>query len=313
MEAAGRQPGAPRALRVGKSALRRFKCARNSARSLAIPFAFLFLGALPAQAWAQHWAGSVNPGSPSQSGIQPAQLGVLPEPPSATTPSDNSRLITAESCDSWTAAAVNSPTVSVERLAVPKGARAEFQKACEELKDGNFQGAEERVRKAVELYPDYAAAWVVLGQALNGEHKDSEAVQACKQAMKVDPTYAPPYLCLAQFAEHTNKWDDVYTFSGHALSLEPATDPYAYFYTAAADLHLKRYAQAELNGRSAEKLDTANQIPELHLLLARIYQAEGNKSDEVVELQKFLELSPHNPDWQTARTTLAEIQDNAAK
>lgn len=312
MEATGRQPGAPCALPASKSALRTSECARSSTLFLAIPFAFLaFFGAWPALTWAQHQAGSVNPGSPPP-GIQ-AQLGVMPEPSSPTMAADNSRLITAESCDSWTAAAVNSPTVSVERLAVPRDARGEFQKACGALKDGNFQAAEDRARKAVGLYSDYAAAWVVLGQALNAEHKDSEAAQACKQAMKVDPTYAPPYLCLAQFAERTNKWDDVYTFSGHALSLEPATDPYAFFYAALADLHLKRYAQAELDGHSAEKLDTGNQIPELHLLLAQVYQAEGNKTDEVLELQKFLELSPHNPDWQTARTTLAEIQDNVAK
>lgn len=312
MEATGRQPGAPCALPASKSALSTFKCARSSMLLLAIPFAILCFLALPALTRAQHQAGSVNPGSPPP-GIQPAQLGVLPVPPAPTTPADSTRLITAESCNSWTAAAVNSPTVSVERLAVPKGARAEFQKACAELKDGDFLAAEGGARKAVGLYSGYAAAWVVLGQALSAEHKDGEAVQACKQAMKVDPTYAPPYLCLAQFAERTNKWDDVYTFSGHALSLEPATDPYAFFYAALADLHLKRYAQAELDGRSAEKLDTANQIPELHLLLAQVYQAEGNKTDEVVELQKFLELSPHNPDWQTARTTLAEIQDNVAK
>lgn len=312
MEATGRQSGAPCALRASKSVLRTFRCVRSSVLFLAIPFAFLFLGALPGPAWAQHWAGSVNPGSPP-SGIQPAQLGIPLESPSPMMPADNTRLITAESCDSWTAASVNSPTVSVERLAVPKGARVEFQKACGELKDGDFVAAEGDARKAIGLYSDYAAAWVVLGQALDAEHKDSDAVEACKQAMKVDPTYAPPYLCLAQFAERTNKWDDVYTFSGHALSLEPTTDPYAYFYAAAAELHLKRYGQAELYGRSAEKLDTTNKIPELHLLLAQVYQAEGNKTDEVAELQKFLQLSPHNPDWQTARTTLAEIQSNVAK
>lgn len=228
-------------------------------------------------------------------------------------PPGNSKLIQEEACDSWTSAAVDSPTVSVARLAVPGKASGEFQKACENLKDAKFQAAEDHARKAVEIYPDYAAAWVVLGQALTAERKDDEAVQACRQAMKVDPTYDPPYLCLADFAERTNHWDDVYALSGQARALDPATNPYVYFYCAIADLHLKHYAQAELDGRFAESLDKGNQIPALHLLLAQVYQAEGDKNGEAAELQKFLEFSPHDSEWQTAHTVLAEIQDKPAK
>jgi tetratricopeptide (TPR) repeat protein len=150
--------------------------------------------------------------------------------------------------------------------------------------------AEDHARRAVEIYPDYAVAWVVLGQALTAGHKDSEAVKACKQAMKVDPRHVAPYICLAQFAERTNRWDDVYTFSNQARSLDPANNPYVFFCAAMADLHLNRYAQAELDGLSAERLDNGNQIPELQLLLAEVYRAKGDKIDEATELQKFSEL-----------------------
>jgi outer membrane protein assembly factor BamD (BamD/ComL family) len=76
---------------------------------------------------------------------------------------------------------------------------------------------------------------------------------------------------------------------------------------------LNRYAQAELDGLSAEQLDNGNQIPELHLLLAEVYRAKSDKTDEAKELQKFLQLSPHDSEWQTARITLDEIQDSMAK
>lgn len=261
---------------------------------------------------AQHMPGSVNPGSPGHTGPV-AQLQPSQGPLSPAVPSDTSRLINTEACESWTAAAVDSPTVSVTRLAVPQKARDEFQTACGKLKDNNFAAAEDHARKAVEIYPDYAAAWVVLGQALTAGNKDNEAVQACKQAMKVDPTYVAPYICLAQFAERTNSWDDVYTFSDQARSLDPANNPYVYFYAAMADLHLKRYAEAELDGLSAERLDNGNRIPDLHLLLAEVYRAKGDKLREATELQKFLQLSPHDSEWQTARITLAAIQDSMAK
>jgi tetratricopeptide (TPR) repeat protein len=263
-----------------------------------------------ASVWAQ--AGTVNPEGGHGPVLQTVEPGFAQPTPSPTM-NRYSQLIKAEACEGWTAAAVNSPTVSVTRLAVPGKARDEFQKACGKLRDNNFAAAEDYARRAVEIYPDYAAGWVVLGQALTAENKVNEAAQACKQAMKVDPTYAPPYICLAQFAERTNHWDDVYTFSDHARLLDPANDPYVYFYKTMADLHFKRYPQAVLDGRVAERLDNENQIPEIHLLLAEVYRATGDTGDEAIELQKFLELSPHDSEWETARSTLAAMQGTQAK
>jgi tetratricopeptide (TPR) repeat protein len=222
-------------------------------------------------------------------------------------PIDNSRLIDAESCHTWTAAAVNSPTVSVARLQVPGKASHEFQKACGDLKDHRLESAEEHARKAVKIYPDYAAAWVVLGQILKAGNKDKEAIEACRRAMNADPTYAPPYICLAGFVANADDWEQVYSLANRALSLDPATDPYAFFYTAAADMHLKNYDQAELYGRSAEKLDKWHKIPEIHLLLAQIYQAQNDLIKEAEELRKYLKNAPHDSDWDTAKRTLAEL------
>lgn len=314
MESAGWQSGAPCALSHSKSGNIRVRRVRGSVVSPTLVFAFLamFL-ASPAVVWAQHWPGSANPGYPPQSGFPLARLGFPKIQLPRRMPIDTSRLIDEESCDSWTAAAVNSPTVSVARLAVPHKARNEFQKACKALKNDNFEKAEGRARRAVKIYPDYAAAWVVLGQALSGAHKDDEAQQACRQAMKVDPTYAAPYLCLAQFAADENNWDDAHTLSGRALSLDPSSDPYAYFYTATADFHLKDYAQSERFARAAEKLDQRDHIPEIHLLLAKIYQLKGKKADEATQLREFLQHSPHNSNWQIAQATLNEIQGSPAE
>ncbi|MGH9740097.1 MAG: tetratricopeptide repeat protein [Candidatus Acidiferrales bacterium] len=276
---------------------------------------------------AQHWPGSGNPNPgytppsniPNGSSSDPAlgtsaptnplsEMEAAPEmlPP---IPVDNSRLINAESCRTWTASSVNSPTVSVARLDVPGKASHEFQKACGDFKDNRLKSAEEHARKAVKIYPQYAAAWVVLGQILHADHKDSEAFDACRQAKVADPDYSPPYICLAGFAAGANDWNDAYTLANHALSLDPATDPYPFLYTAEADYHLKRLDQAELYGLSAEKLDKWNHVPAVHLLLAQIYDAKGDRAGEAHELRKFVKTSPHDPDWEAAKTTLAKIED----
>lgn len=228
-------------------------------------------------------------------------------------PIDNSRLVNDESCQTWTAAAVDSPTVSFSRLAVPGKASHEFQKACGDFKDGKLKSAEDHARRAVAIYPDYAAAWVVLGQVLHADHQDQEAITACQNGKNADPKYAPPYICLSGFAASANDWDEAYALANQALMLDPATDTYAYMYTANAEFHLKHLDQAELYAESAEKLDRWNHVPEVHILLARIYGKEGKRQEEAVELRKFLKGSPHNSDWETAKTRLAELDNHASK
>ena len=60
--------------------------------------------------------------------------------------------------------------------------------------------------------------------------------------------------------------------------------------------------------KSAEKLDKWNHIPEVHILLAQIYQWERQPAEEASELHKYVKDAPHNSDWQTAKSRLAEIE-----
>ncbi|HVB86278.1 MAG TPA: tetratricopeptide repeat protein [Candidatus Dormibacteraeota bacterium] len=226
-------------------------------------------------------------------------------------PIDTSRIFHAESCEDWTQAAVDSPTVSVGRLAVPGKASGEFQKACRSYKQQRFAGAENHARKAIKIYPDYAAAWVLLGQVLIAEHKDDEGRAACNQAKAVDPKYAPPYVCLADFASRAKDWKQEAALSDFALSLDPVTNMYAYMYAADADLHLHNIDKAQTNAEAAEKLDRWRKAPEIHLLLAQIYQVKGDRPKEISELRQYLKVDPHAPDSALAKATLTQVEDPA--
>jgi tetratricopeptide (TPR) repeat protein len=334
METAGRQTATPSAPRAAKGRSGRLVRERSWIAPLGCALACLVMalaGPQPARAQ-QQWPGSGNStaGYPQQSGypplpqlsnaddgsaapIDPLEALEFPADMPPVLPLDNSRLINDESCQTWTTAALNSPTVSVARLDVPGNASREYQRACSDFKGRKLASAEEHARGAVKIYPDYAAAWVILGEILQDEHKDNEAIQACRQGKVADPDYAPPYLCLAGFAARANDWDEAYTLSDRALSVDPATNPYAFLYTATADFHLKRMAQAELYGLSAERLDKWHHIPEVHLLLAKVYEAKGDPSGEERELRKFVKNAPHDSDWETAKTTLAKIEGQDAK
>jgi len=222
-------------------------------------------------------------------------------------------LTRAEACNSWTESGVHSPVVSVARLRIPGKATGEYQRACKELKDKRAAEAEDHARKAIQLYPDYAAAWVVLGQALDAQHKTDDARSACLQAERVDSEYIPPYLCLAELADREKNWQELTSLSERALGLDPVNNYYALYYSATAAFHANRLADAETKALDAVKLDTWNQLPQLHLLLARIYAAKGDAREEAAQLHRYLKLSPNAPESAEAKNLLAQVETPAQK
>jgi len=226
-------------------------------------------------------------------------------------PIDTGRLAELEACNSWTEAGAKSPTVSVARLAVPGKATGEYQKGCGAFKGKRFDEAEQHVRNALRLYPNFAAAWVVLGQILDAQQKREDARKACSQARSVDPNYVAPFLCLADFAASEGNWPEVSILSSGALELDPLGNAYSFYYASAAALHFGDLSRAEKNAQNAIKLDTWHHIPQAHLLMAQIYQAKGDSRGQAAQLREYLKSAPQ--DASSVKSTLAQLDAQAPK
>ena len=99
------------------------------------------------------------------------------------------QVIEDETCLPWAVSAVREATVSVMRLQVPSKARNEFEKACGDMKKRKLSdGCVQHARSAIEIYPHYVAAWVMLGQVVEGLQQTDEAREVCSRALSVDPT-----------------------------------------------------------------------------------------------------------------------------
>jgi hypothetical protein len=240
-------------------------------------------------------------------GQDPFLMPAITTPGVITVTSDSARTVEAEACNSWTDSGVHSPTVSVTRLEVPDKASGEFQKACSSYKSKKYTDAEGHVRKALDIYPDYAASWVLLGQVLDAQHHQEEAGQACSQAATVDPKYIAPYLCLAEFAARSEDWKQVSQLSDEALAIDPTSNAYALYYSAAANFHLQHLPDAEQHARAAVDLDPWHRLPQVHLLLANIYATKGDPRAEATELKEFLKIASNSPDAAEARYLLKEL------
>ncbi|MGB8061029.1 MAG: tetratricopeptide repeat protein [Candidatus Sulfotelmatobacter sp.] len=160
------------------------------------------------------------------------------------------------------------------------------------LKNKKLPEAEQHLRKATAIYPQYVAGWVMLGQTLETRQQPAEARDACSRAATADPNYLPAYLCLAEIAGRKQEWNEVLDLTGRALEIDAVNDAYAYFFSAIAYFNLNQLSEAEASALKAESIDTQHREPLLQLLLAQIYQAKNDSVDAASHLQEYQKLAP---------------------
>src|ERR1700730_7539646 len=204
---------------------------------------------------------------------------------------------------------VHSPTVQARHLQVPAKARKEYEEACAALKDKKTENVEKHLRKAVQEYPKYSAAWVTLGQVLAARQQTDEARRACSQGSTADSNYVPAYLCLADIAAREKAWDEVLKLSSRALELDPATNAVAYEYNAAANLRNNKLADAEKSALRALDIDRNHSEPRVHFVLAQIYEAKGDRANEVAQLREYLKFATNPDDAAMVKQYLSVLEE----
>jgi tetratricopeptide (TPR) repeat protein len=249
--------------------------------------------------------GTSAPGWPISNTL-PGHGRVIPDPTTGMESPDAG--LSDESCSLWTVEAAQGSTVSAAGLQVPGKAKAEYGKGCRDLRGGKLASAEEHLRKAVQVYPRYAAAWVLLGQVLESGKRMEDARGACAQASSADSNYAPAYLCLADVAAQLEEWDQTLDQANRALALYPVQDVYGCFYTAIAEFHLNQLPSAEKKAQEAIDADRGHHVPQVHLLLAQIYMAEHDSSNAAAQLRAYLKVAPNSPVAAGVKKSLAELE-----
>jgi hypothetical protein len=218
-----------------------------------------------------------------------------------------------ESCLLWTITQSHAGTVSAATLKIPGNAKGEYRKSCSDLKDKKPASAEEHLRKALEDYPQYAAAWALLGQVLEAENKIPEARDACSQASTADTGYAPAYLCLADIAAQLSDWHLTLDMADRSLALVPQHNLYGSFYSAIAQFHLEQFPEAESDALKTIDADHSHRIPQAHLLLAQIYKARHDARGAAYELRTYLKVAPNASDAEAVRKSLTDVEAQIQK
>ena len=216
-------------------------------------------------------------------------------------------------------------TLSAQPYKAPPNALKAYEKGLDAENKSKLAEARKYFEQAVALYPKYASAWFQLGMLLERENQKDSAREAYIKAAAADLKFLPPYLSLASMAFEEGDWPTVLQFTGHILDLDPFNygdmnsyylldldelNPAAvYFYNAVANYNLNRVAEAEKNALKAERSDLLTKFPQLHVLLAEIFERRKNYDGAILELRSYLELAPHSKNADRIRERLAKLQE----
>jgi len=198
----------------------------------------------------------------------------------------------------------NPSVISVEDYKVPEKARSEFRKAKEAASKSKVADASNHLKKALDIYPNYAAALTLRGLLKLDQQDLSGAMADLQQAIQTDDKYGLAYIGMGAVLNLGSKFDDAIRTLERAESLTPNAWQ-AYFEMGRALIGKSSFTEALRHLDRAESLAPA-EVSLVHLVKAYALMALRMYSDAATELEVYLRKSPTGPNCPLARKMLDE-------
>jgi lipopolysaccharide biosynthesis regulator YciM len=203
-------------------------------------------------------------------------------------------------------------TTSVSSMQAPKAARQAYEKGESSLAQRKFSDAEPQLQKAVSIYPQFAAAWCLLGVTHEGEGREQEAIQDYRRSMAADPQFVNPQFALAALAVRAKRWQDAVQATEQVAKMDSAAFPIAYFYNAVANYNLGNLESAEKSVRNFMAMDANHRHPESALLLAEILEQRRDYAGAAEQKRDYLKIAPNAANAESVRADLKRLEDLTA-
>ncbi|HEV8132757.1 MAG TPA: tetratricopeptide repeat protein [Acidobacteriota bacterium] len=196
--------------------------------------------------------------------------------------------------------------VSVRQLSVPESARRQYEKADERLGKLDIEGAIGFLKKAVELAPQFAAAWNHLGTIAYQTGNYTQAEIYFREALKQEPDFYPALVNLGGALLSLPKIQDSLPVNLSAVRARP-DDPLAHSQLGQSYFMVGQLENAETHLRQAKALDPAH-FSHPQLVLAEIYNRRGDSQALLAELEEFLRYHPDSPQAPVVKKTLEQLR-----
>jgi tetratricopeptide (TPR) repeat protein len=205
------------------------------------------------------------------------------------------------------AASGNGALVSRNQLAIPSKARRKYEEARQRMAKHDSDGARLKFEEAVQISPEFSAAWNALG-VLDYQHADyKSAEEHFRQAVEAEPASYEPQVNLGGVLLNLNRPEDALAFNQRAAEMRPK-DALANAQLGMNYFALGRADNAERYLKAAEQIDPAH-FSQPQWFLAAIYMRRGDRAAAARELRDLMQRHPDGFVANRARRALARIEE----
>jgi len=190
--------------------------------------------------------------------------------------------------------------VSARDYLVPKIARKEFDRAKKELSKSDYTKAIEHYESGLKVFDQDASAHNGLGNCYRQMGQFAQAEAEFKRATELDNSVYIA-LNLADVYRAEKKFPEAEAFLAKVIERSPK-DGDAYYGLAVIYYDEKRFEDAKRTALQADSY--VHRIPDLHLLLAKIYERKHDTASVIEQLKLYLKEAPDGPESQRVRRAL---------
>jgi Tfp pilus assembly protein PilF len=196
--------------------------------------------------------------------------------------------------------------ISASELQVPAKAREQLDKAEKQFETGAADDAMESLRKAIEIYPQYARAYNNLGVVLISKGDSNGAIEAFQKSLKADDKFVPGMINLARLELRGRELDKAQTYSEQALTIEPLNLE-ALSLLANVQFYQAKYADAAATVSRIHAMPHEG-FADAHLVAAEAYQKTGQNQEALAQCRLFLKENPKSPRAEQVRSAMKVLE-----
>ena len=185
-------------------------------------------------------------------------------------------------------AASSAPASAVDAR-VPEDARKEFERGSTALSKGKDDEGVEHLRKAVEIYPDFLQARLLLASAHMKARRLEEAEAALARAVETDPHSVVALVSLGEARRRLKKYSEAEESLASALKLDDASWQ---GHLALARVYLDTDQVKKAAPHIGRTLQLKPDLAEAHLLGGNILLKVGEPARALSEYEEYLRLAP---------------------
>jgi Tfp pilus assembly protein PilF len=197
-------------------------------------------------------------------------------------------------------------SVSVRELSIPKEARREYADAQKALERRDVSAAVAHLKRALDLAPQFSAAWNHLGTIAYQTGQYVEAEADFRKALEADPDAYAPLVNLGGVLINLTKWDEALECNRRA-ALKSPNDALANSQLGMAYFYSGKLDAAEKYLRAAKQIDPAH-FSHPQLLLAEIHLRRNEPEAAAGELEDLLQRHPDLPNASQIREEVARLR-----